>query len=75
LINEYVDFTIQRNLNLVENEIVREFLKIDKMKGVIKRKGNLSAPEFDKIICPLFNNNKEKAAQMITKIMNMLLRV
>jgi hypothetical protein len=64
LIDEYADFTIQRDLNPEKEEKIAELLGVNKMEELILRKGNLSLPGLDSITFPLFKYDKGKVAKL-----------
>jgi hypothetical protein len=46
---------------------------INKIKEVIKRKGNLSAPGLDKLTYPILKYIPDESAQLISKVMSMMI--
>jgi hypothetical protein len=66
---------MQRKLVFVESEMIKELLNKEKMKKAIIMKGNLSAPDLDKLTYPLLKYLKDDAADLMVRIMEMLIRL
>jgi hypothetical protein len=45
------------------------------IKEVIKRKGNLSAPSLDKLTYPILKYIPDETAQLISKVMSMMISI
>jgi hypothetical protein len=65
---------MQRRLVLMENGMMKELLDKKKMKDAITRKGNLSASGLDKLTYLILKYEKDDTAELMTAIMNMMIR-
>jgi hypothetical protein len=74
-IEENSRFTMQRKLVMKEDEMIRFLLNRESMIKTIARKGNLSAPGIDKLTYPILKYEKEEAADLMIRILTMMLRV
>jgi hypothetical protein len=68
-------FIIQRKLVMKDNDMISFLLNKKGMIKTIARKGNLSAPGLDKLTYPILKFEKEDSADLMIKIMTMMLRV
>jgi hypothetical protein len=66
---------MQRKLVLKEDEMMIFLLNKENMNKTIVRKGNLSIPRIDKLTYPILKYEKKEAADLMIKIMTMMLRV
>jgi bisphosphoglycerate-dependent phosphoglycerate mutase len=69
------NFLMQSKLVFVESEMIKELINKDKMKRAITMKANFSAPGLDKLTYPILKYEKEDAAEMMVKIMEMVTRL
>jgi hypothetical protein len=74
-VEENSRFFIQRKLMLKEDEMMRFLFNSENMIKTIARKGNLSAPGIDKLTYHILKYEKEDAADLMIKILTMMLRV
>jgi hypothetical protein len=74
-IDEKSRFIIQRKLVLKDGDMQNYLLNKKGMLQAIARKGNLSASGIDKLTFPILKFEKEDAANLMVKIMTMMLRV
>jgi hypothetical protein len=74
-IEENSKFIIQRKLVFKEDEMVKSLLDKEKRMKAIATKGNLSAPGIDKLTYPNLKYEKEEVADVMIKIMTMMLKV
>jgi hypothetical protein len=74
-IDENSDYIINRKLVFNKNEMIQNLFGRDKMKRTITLKGNLSGSGLDKLTYPILKYEKEDAADLIIKIMTMMIRL
>jgi hypothetical protein len=74
-INDNSRFILQRKLVLKDGDMQSFLLNKKEMMRTIARKGNLLAPGIDKLTYPILKFEKEEAANLMVKIMTMMLRV
>jgi hypothetical protein len=60
-------------LLLNERDIISYLTNVNKIKEVIKRKGNLSASGLDKLTYPILKYISDEAAQLISELMSMII--
>jgi hypothetical protein len=74
-VEENSRFVLQRKLVMKESEMVSFLQNKNGMMKAIARKGNLSALGINKLTYPILKFEKEDAADLMIKIMTMMIRV
>jgi hypothetical protein len=67
-------FELQSSFDLrTREEFVGELFNLQKMKDLIRTRGNLSAPGMDKLINPIVKLERDSAAEMMVELMKTII--
>jgi hypothetical protein len=66
---------MQRKLVFIESDMIKELSNEKKMKKAIMMKGNLSAPGLEKLTYPILKYEKDEAAELMVKVVEMMIRL